>query len=134
MKSLNEYAFRNCNSLTKVTINSNEVMSKSYTVTFSLRNIFGTQVKEFELGEGVTSIGRYAFGFLGDLTSIIIPYGLTSIGDNAIYACTQLSSIDIPSSVTSIGNQAFMRCSGLTSITIPNSVTSIGNAAFFGCI
>ena len=59
---------------------------------------------------------------------------VTSIGRKAFWWCDNLTSVTIPNSVTSIGGNAFYNCSGLTSITIPNSVTSIGDMAFQGCI
>ena len=83
--------------------------------------------------EGVTSIGSYAFYYCGDLTSITLPSTLTSIGPSAFYYCGDLTSITLPSTLTSIGPSAFYRCGGLTSITIPEGVTSIGNSAFQYC-
>jgi hypothetical protein len=44
--------------------------------------------------------------------------GVTSIGDWAFYECSGLKSVTIPDSVTSIGEGAFAYCSGLTSVTI----------------
>ena len=125
--SIGYSAFRECNSLTSLTIPNS-----------------------------VTSIGAYAFGYCGSLTSLTIPNSVTSIGNNAFYYCRGLDSliipnsvtsmgtwsfqyfsnltyVSLPNSVTSIGDGAFAHCSGLTSLTIPNSVTSIGNSAFFGC-
>ena len=102
--SIGNSAFRECTSLTSITIPS-----------------------------GVTSIGNYAFNDCSGLTSINIPSGVTSIGESAFSGCSGLTSINIPSSVTNISAYAFSGCSGLTSIIIPNSVTSIGNDAFFGC-
>ena len=106
-------AFSGCSGLTKVTLNSNAIASKSYssdyTYHYTLGGIFGNQVKEYVLGDDVTSIGG-----------------------NAFYDCSGLTSVTIGNSVTSIGSQAFYGCSGLTSIEIPNSVTSIGGYAFFG--
>ena len=67
------------------------------------------------------------------LTSVTIGNGVTSIGNYAFRGCSGLTSITIPDSVTSIDNYAFSGCSGLTSITIPDSVTSIGEGAFYGC-
>ena len=87
----------------------------------------------FEIPEGTTSIGVYAFAYCLSLASIIIPDGVTLIGEGAFALCTSLTSITIPDSVTSIGDSAFYGCTGLTSITIPDSVTSIGEVAFSSC-
>ena len=62
-----------------------------------------------------------------------IPDGITSIGGFAFYRCSSLKSVTIPDGATSIGIKAFYNCSSLESITIPNSVTSIGQQAFEGC-
>ncbi|MGM9972298.1 MAG: leucine-rich repeat protein, partial [Anaeroplasmataceae bacterium] len=90
-----------------------------------------TNIEEIVLGEGITSIGDYAFSGCSSLTSIDIP-SVTSIGERAFSWCSSLTSIDIPS-VTSIGERAFSWCSSLTSLEIPSSVTSIGDSAFYGC-
>ena len=79
------------------------------------------------IGNGVTSIGIYAFYSCSGLTSVTIPNSVTSIGERAFSSCWSLTSITIPNSVTSIGKYAF---SSLTAVTIPNSVTSIGEYAF----
>ena len=87
----------------------------------------------FEIPEGTTSIGVYAFANCSSLASIIIPDGVTSIGERAFGFCTSLTSITIPDSVTSIDDGAFAHCTSLTSVIIGNGVTSIGNAVFSGC-
>ena len=88
-------------------------------------------ITTFEIGQCVTSIGRYAFDSCTSLTSITIPSSVTSIGNSAFYSCSTLTSIDIPSSVTSIGNGAFSNCSSLTSIIIPSGVTHITSDVFY---
>ena len=98
------YAFRNCSSLTSITI-----------------------------PDSVTSIGYSAFEGCSSLTSIAIPDSVTSIGAWAFNGCSSLTSITIPDSVTSICSYAFSWCTGLTSITIPDSVRRIGGGAFNGC-
>ena len=85
------------------------------------------------IGEGVTSIGDFAFYKCSDLTSVAIPGSVTSIGDGAFSSCSSLTSVTIPNSVTSIGDSAFNQCSSLTSVTIPDSVSSIGDRAFAIC-
>ena len=90
-------------------------------------------VKQVIIGDGVTTIGDWAFSYCRALTSITIPNSVTTIGDYAFESCSSLTSITIPNSVTTIGDNAFESCSSLTSITIPNSVTTIGDYAFSYC-
>ena len=130
--SIGESAFSGCTNLTKVELNSNAVASKSYSFTSSLNNVFGTQVKEYILGNDVKSIGSYAFYDCSGLTSVTIPNSVTSIGESAFEDCHGLTSIEIPNSVTSIGNSAFYGCSGLTSVICKaTSVPSTGSAVFY---
>ena len=102
--SIGSSAFKDCTSLTSVTIPNS-----------------------------VESIGDNAFNGCTSLTSITIPDSVTTIGNNAFSGCSSLTSVTIPNSVESIGDNAFQNCSSLTSATIGNNVTSIGSSAFFGC-
>ena len=69
-----------------------------------------------------------------DIKRIIIGDGVTTIGEFAFNDCSALTSVNILNSVTTIKMQAFSNCSALTSVNIPNSVTTIGNYAFYYCI
>ena len=131
--SIGDWAFSGCSGLTKVELYSNAIASKSYSSSSNLGTIFGSQVKEYIIGNNVTSIGSYAFEDCSGLTSVTIGNSVTSIGAGAFYDCSDLTSVTIPNSVTVIGDRAFYGCSGLTSITIPSSVTSIGDYAFSEC-
>ena len=162
MTSIGDNAFSNCTGLITVTLNNNAIVSKSYTGSSNIKNLFGNQVKEYILGNEVTSIGDYAFDGCSGLTSITIPNSVTSIGKSVFSNCTGLIAVTLNNNaivsksytgssniknlfgnqvkeyilgneVTSIGDYAFSGCSGLTSITIPNSATSIGEEAFNGC-
>ena len=106
---------------------------EDYSVGQSPWNSYRSKVKSVEIGNGVTSIGEYAFYGCSSLTSITIPNSVTSIGRYAFSVCSSLASIEIPDSIASIGMHAFIYCGSLTSITIPSGVTSIGNGAFANC-
>ena len=97
-------AFRDCTSLTSVTIPNS-----------------------------VTSIGEAAFGKCSCLTSVIIGNSVTNIEKNTFWDCSSLSSVTIPNSVTNIGQWAFENCTSLNEITLPASVKSIDEEAFAGC-
>ena len=82
-------------------------------------------------GYPVTTIGRRAFNYKTQITSVVIPSSVTTIKPYAFESCS-LSSVTIPSSVTSIENSAFKGCS-LTSVTIPSSITKIIDSTFYQC-
>ena len=81
----------------------------------------------------VTTIGEWAFGFCGNLTSVYIPNSVTSIRNDAFRECSHLTNVFFPCSLTSIGEYAFRGCRSLSFIVIPNSVTSLGYSAFENC-
>ena len=97
-------------------------------------HVYKNSVQKIEIGNGVTSIGVYAFYTCYSLASITIPDGVTSIESSAFYSCYSLASITIPDGVTSIESSAFYSCYSLASITIPDGVTSIGTSVFNFCV
>ena len=96
-------AFKNCSSLTSIT-----------------------------LPNTIHNIREYAFEGCSGLESVVIPNSVTSIGENVFCNCTSLSSATLPDTIKYIPAAAFGNCSSLTSIEIPNTVTFIGNGAFAG--
>ena len=155
--SIDRSTFSDCSNLTTVTLNSNAITSRTYSASSTIGNIFGGQVKEYILGDDVTSIGSYAFYNCSDVTSVIIPDNVTSVGDHSfdgtawynnltdglLYvgkvaynykgAMPENTSMIIKDGTEKLADGLFDGCSGLTSITIPNSVTSIGTNTFNGC-
>ena len=89
-------------------------------------------IESVTIGDGVTSIGSYAFRYT-DIAEIVIPDSVGSIGSYAFADCASLDTVDLGEGVTSIGSYAFMDCTSLTEIVVPESVTSIGEGAFAGC-
>lgn len=146
-----------CSALSKVVINSNALVSADQHVSSKFLYYFGSGVREYVVGEGITRIGNCAFATCSCLTSITLPNSLTDIGSKAFSYCSRLTSITIPDKVTSIGegafklceslksiqwpaclttigDEAFYKCNAMTSVVIPSSVTFIGRHAFYGCI
>ena len=125
--SIGGSAFRDCKSLTGVTI-PDSVMSIG---DYAFRKC--TRLTSVNIPDSVTSIGKETFAGCSSLTSVEIPDSVTSIGDSAFASCSSLTSVEIPDSVASISKGMFYNCTGLTSINIPDSVTSIGYSTFEKC-
>ena len=150
VKSIGNYAFENCTSLTSVTIPS------SVTIIYDSAFEDCTSLTSITIPDSVTSIGSSAFRdtayynnkanwengvlYIGnhlieaDSSTVSGSYqikkGTKTIAEYSFSWCEKLTSVTIPSGVISIGAWAFYGCSSLTSITIPDSVTSIGDCVF----
>lgn len=113
-------------------------------------NEFCRFVVKVTIGEGVTSIGRYAFysSNFSRLTSISIPESLTEIGYDAFYydnrnlTAVYISSIEAwceisfetrASNPLNNAHNLYLNGELVTELAIPDGVTRIGNFAFTGC-
>ena len=92
--------------------------------------LWGDGVTRVVAGDGVRSIGNYAFNGCRSLVSASMP-AATSIGDSAFYYCDSLVSLEMPAAA-SIGICAFSICESLESASMPAAV-SIGDGAFELC-
>ena len=126
--TINSYAFKNCNKLTKVTIQSG--VTKIYNYAFS--NC--TSLKEVDIPAGVTTIGDYAFYECSSLTDVELPDEVTSIGPGAFYNCSALESMEFPAGLKQIGSNAFKGCASLERVELPDGITSLGGSAFERCV
>jgi hypothetical protein len=92
-------------------------------------------LKGFEIGSTVTSIGANAFqGVTLHTAPIVIPNGVTSISNYAFFGCSGSTKLIFGKSLTTIGDGVFGNCSNLAGdVTIPDGVTSIGSYAFYFC-
>ena len=119
-------SFQNCKSLKNINLPN--------TLTYIGRYAFSscTSLNHIDIPNSVTDIATGAFKSSG-LVDIEIPSGVISLGWNVFESCSKLENVSIPTSVTSIPQYAFSSCTSLTNIDIPNSVTSIGSYAFQSC-
>ena len=130
VRSIGEWAFYDCCSLTSVTIPDSvtSIGDEAFSGCSSLTSV--------TIPDSVTSIGSYyAFRGCSSLTSVTIPQSVCSMKISAVFpdAYTSITNVVVADSVTSLANSAFSGCSSLTSVTIPDGVTSIGDYAFYGC-
>jgi hypothetical protein len=99
-----------------------------------------TKTSKVVIGEGVTSIGQYAFNQFVELEEIVIPSTVTAIKKQGLTA-TAIKNLVIPETVTSVNAEAFSSNS-YTSIAIPEALnpgsaasifksTSIGNVIIY---
>lgn len=73
----------------------------------------------------VRAIGKYAFHYCENLTSIVLPNSITIIDDFAFAGCHNLSSITLSSNLVSLGEQSLFGVA-IDSITFPEGFTTIG--------
>ncbi len=163
-------AFANCPNLTTVyfnAINCNKVNGIFNSCEALNKVVFGKSVKiipesllmgcanlkEINISDSVTEIGKYAFWGTG-IEEITIPSGITQICESPLGSCKNLTTIYynaknctmdnafssstltnviIGESVIKIPSYFLNDCEKVTQITIPESVSTIGGFAFAFC-
>ena len=134
--SIEAHAFQFCINLTSIVIPDSvtNIANNAFWCCFSLSKVVvgggitelkkqfsGLSIKEVEIRNGVTTIGRDAFRGCGSLESVIIPESVTSIEEFAFRNCKNLTSIVIPDSVTNLASNAFLGCTSLSKIILKSS-------------
>ncbi len=115
----------------KLTISGSGQMS-NYSYDSAPWSGYAPHISTIEIGNGVTSIGNYAFYQIVGVLNVTLPDSVTSIGDNAFQNCYDLETVVCGSGLTSIGSSAFRETNSLNSIDLSRSgLTSIGSTAFY---
>lgn len=94
---------------------------------------FYSDLREVELPEGLSYIGKRAFCDSPKLNEVKIPSTVTKIKEFAFSGCTGLTKIELPPQLEEVDYDSFYGCSELTEITIPSSVKTIRSGAFKKC-
>lgn len=84
-----------------------------------------SELKEYEIGEGITEIGEFAFARSG-LTSVTIPEGVTKIAYGAFYHCDDLANVTLPDSIVEIEPYAFDKTPWVTNASEPFLIAGDG--------
>ena len=127
MLRIDDYAFYGCSNLTSVKFTGN--------VLFFGTGVFAhcSSLTTVTLPDNVTTIYTEMFTDCSKLESVTIPGILTKIEHHAFSGCSSLKTFSIPSSVTTIEHCVFMDCTSLTSVTIPKGITALYGSLFRGC-
>lgn len=89
----------------------------------------GSSVETAVIPGELEVVPDYMFNGCSNLKEINIGNGITNIGYASFRGCSSLDEIRIPDSVTHIGEDAFTNCDNLKQIYIPASVSSIDEYA-----
>lgn len=159
---IEDYAFRNCTSLTAIEIPENVMQMgvgilkdctslKELTIPYApeyLGYLFVETSSEFGYSDNDTvvpqaltkvvltgwdTIPAHAFAYCEFIQEIVLPEYIVAIENSAFDGCESLVKINLPSTLTTIGDYAFRDCSNLSYISIPANVISIGAKAFEDC-
>jgi len=90
------------------------------------------QVTSVVVGEGITTIGMYAFDCFKELKTVQLPDSVDTIYYRAFYNCAKLETVNTIGTLSYIDQNAFTYCKELKTIKLDN-VYYIGRMAFYGC-
>ena len=85
------------------------------------------------IGDGVTSIGSYAFQKCVALETVQVGSKVENIGYRAFYNCTSLKDINWSNNIRSYGADVFRGCSSLESAELSSGLESMGSGVFQDC-
>jgi len=148
--AIGSYAFRECKSLTSISIPSSVRTISDHAF------LYCEGLTDLVIPDGVESIGEYAFEGLKDLQSAKLPTSIKTFGRSifnnstgTVYVKCNIPDVDwyysgafngskfgkvvIEEGVESIGKHAFQDCSSITTLTLPSTLKSIGEEAFCNC-
>ena len=142
VESINQFAFRNCESLETVSLKSGlkTIGSGVFSGCTSLESIVLPESLEMIDSYYMIPQGGYTYcGYEGifqnctSLKSVNVPTHIARLDDYSFSGCTSLKEISIPSNIESIEEHCFSGCSQLESVTLSSGLTAIRSYAFSDC-
>ena len=92
---------------------------------------YRSTIDHIVIGNGITSIGNYAFYNVTSVVDVVIPDSVTSLGDYVFADCTELTNITLDSSALStVSTSAFQNCGQVQHVTIGTNVDTLYPALF----
>lgn len=153
--TISAYSFYNLTNLRSITLPQN-ITSIDYRAFYGCSNLkevkfmpstctsIGSEafansgLTSIEIGEGVKTIGNYAFSNCNNLSELILCRGLEEIGGGAFSYCQNLRKLELPTTLKRINSEAFYHCYSLSEIDFAEGegeegLTDIGYGAFQYC-
>lgn len=87
-------------------------------------------IKKIVLGEGITTVGSYAFVRCKNAASVVFPSTLKEIHTYGFDNCRSLKEMNLPYGLQRIDRCAFSECVALTRLELPDSVTTVDGSIF----
>lgn len=88
-------------------------------------------VRSIVIGEGITSVGEYAFADFEKLQTVTLPASLTQISYKAFMDCIDLHTVSGGTGVEIVDEFAFENCLRLSSIELSSALTTVAYGAFY---
>lgn len=107
IQEIGEYAFANCATLKKITIEDTK-----------------------ENPSALAKISTRAFWKCTGLASITFPTNLKTLGDESFSGCTAFTKVTIPNNVITLGAKAFSDCTAVTEIELASAISEMGTGIF----
>lgn len=107
-----------------------DIALPSSVITLSDYSFYYANMKNFDIGTGVTSIPQYCFAYTNKLTTFNFR-NVTTIGDSA-FNSSNLQTVALPNSVTTLGPGCFQYAKA-TEISVGSGVSTITSFAFNSC-
>lgn len=125
VKSIGEWAFSNCTSLTTVQF--------SNSLTDLGKNSFWfSGITSVIIPNSLVTVGDYAFAHCSNLESIEFEEGITVLGKN-MFVSAKIKTINIPNSLQNMGDWVFANCEQLNNVSIEAGIQEIPECYFIGC-